>query len=158
MTEALALSAEAGLVPGWPRGAAVPTGSGWCPEGAGLQGTVAGGSSESEACSSTGQGLFAWLSRTGSGTSTGSSPPHTGSQEAQGTAAPGGSRCSPGPLLPHACTCDAATPLGDSLQTGTRLGPRTVSWDGDKEDGALSQHEDTRRELGQHLPFIVRWQ
>lgn len=39
------------------------------------------------------------------------------SQEAKGTVATGGSRGSPGPLLPHACTCDAATPLRDSLQT-----------------------------------------
>ena len=68
------------------------------------------------------------------------------------------------PLLPYACTCDTARPLRDDMQTlRTHTGPRTMSpsRDGDREDGALSQHEGSRHELGQptdslHLPFIVR--
>lgn len=90
---------------------------------------------------------------TGSGASVGSSPACTDGQETDGVA--------PSFHMPAPATRPDHS--GTTCRLRTHTGPRTMSpsRDGDREDGALSQHEGSRHELGQqtdsvHLPFIVR--
>lgn len=141
-----------GLVAGWPGDAGCTRR--FCLDGAlegtGLQVTVAGESSESEVCSPMGQGLFAWLSSTGSGTSMGSSPPHTAARKprVQWPQAVPAAHQAPSFHTPAPATRPRHSGIACRLRTGTGPWTASPSWDGDREDGTLSQHGDPWRDEG----------